>query len=716
MSSRSTLLGTAGLFLAVFLVYLHTQNPVFQGDDSPETIAACVTLGIQHPPGYPLHTLLGRLASLNPLANPGWRVNSLAALAGALAVILCFLSIREVLNRILGRPRFASWAAGGAALCLAFCQPFWGQCLSAKGGIYTLQAVFLGLNLWLLVKMSLEPGDKRWFLWLCLANGLGLSSHWETQVLFFPALGLALWRVRPVISRSTALTGLLLAVAGLSVWCYLPLRSRLDPAVDWGHPASLRQFFWVLLRSQYTGMEAGFVGALKNALTGQGPFAAAWERWPPVAAQARRVVFNFATGLGPGLWCLSLAGLWDLKRRREKALFSFNLALWATFILLIIFYFSLEADSLWILDVFMLPLYFSQAFLAGLGFALAADGLWAAWESRRGALPAAGALALAAAACLSPGVIQCFVQSSRVDQKANFGPYDNGRNLLDSIQQDGLFLAEGDELIFSTCYFQEVEGRRLDIASLPSSHLSFPWGVGMLARRHPGLGLPADLPSRAGVESYYREVVDSLVRRQAGTRPLYTGLSHPMLQHFFQAWEPRWAVSGASLEFMAEAGAARPAVSLLSTLRQRLFLMPPVSPGIWENYDRSDLARAWLLTGLEAAGHAVPADSRPQNWYLRQAVHLVPSYDRAEFWNLWGLGMARLEKFDQALPAFRESALLKPGVKVLVSLSNVQLRTGSYPEAAASAKRALALDPNSQIAAYSLQQALNAIDKSGTSH
>ena len=39
-------------------------------DDSPETIIAGATLSIQHPPGYPLHSLLGRPAVL---ALPGSR-------------------------------------------------------------------------------------------------------------------------------------------------------------------------------------------------------------------------------------------------------------------------------------------------------------------------------------------------------------------------------------------------------------------------------------------------------------------------------------------------------------------------------------------------------------------------------------------------------------------------------------------------------------------
>ncbi len=73
------------VFLACWAAYAHTLNPAFRADDSPETIAASVTLGIQHPPAYPLYTLMGRLFSFIPLGAPAFRLNFMAAFFGALA-------------------------------------------------------------------------------------------------------------------------------------------------------------------------------------------------------------------------------------------------------------------------------------------------------------------------------------------------------------------------------------------------------------------------------------------------------------------------------------------------------------------------------------------------------------------------------------------------------------------------------------------------------
>ncbi|MGB1597536.1 MAG: protein O-mannosyl-transferase family, partial [Promethearchaeia archaeon] len=42
-------------------VFAATQFPTVPGGDSGELIVAACSLGIPHPPGYPLHTMLGHL-------------------------------------------------------------------------------------------------------------------------------------------------------------------------------------------------------------------------------------------------------------------------------------------------------------------------------------------------------------------------------------------------------------------------------------------------------------------------------------------------------------------------------------------------------------------------------------------------------------------------------------------------------------------------------
>src|SRR5271157_4576646 len=75
--------------IALSQLYLYTMFPAFKNDDSPETITSAYTLGICHPPGYPLFTMAGKVFSLLPVGSPAFRVNLFSVF---LAVIILFLS------------------------------------------------------------------------------------------------------------------------------------------------------------------------------------------------------------------------------------------------------------------------------------------------------------------------------------------------------------------------------------------------------------------------------------------------------------------------------------------------------------------------------------------------------------------------------------------------------------------------------------------------
>src|ERR671917_1532040 len=63
---------------AVFALYLVTLAPSAAMWDAGEYVAAAYRLGIPHPPGNPFFVLLGRVASLAPIApNVAMRLNVL---------------------------------------------------------------------------------------------------------------------------------------------------------------------------------------------------------------------------------------------------------------------------------------------------------------------------------------------------------------------------------------------------------------------------------------------------------------------------------------------------------------------------------------------------------------------------------------------------------------------------------------------------------------
>ncbi|OXB57949.1 hypothetical protein ASZ78_009356 [Callipepla squamata] len=82
---------------AVVAVYAGTLQPALPGGDAGELITAAYELGVAHPPGYPLFTLLAGLAMrLLPGGSAAGRVNLLGAVLGAAAAALLFYTVLRV--------------------------------------------------------------------------------------------------------------------------------------------------------------------------------------------------------------------------------------------------------------------------------------------------------------------------------------------------------------------------------------------------------------------------------------------------------------------------------------------------------------------------------------------------------------------------------------------------------------------------------------------
>jgi hypothetical protein len=95
------------VFLISFTVYLKTLCPTVYVGDSGELIAAAYTLGIPHPPGYPLFTILGKVfITLIPIGSIAYRVNLLSAFfASSTVMVLYFFMLKLVKGDISFKPK-----------------------------------------------------------------------------------------------------------------------------------------------------------------------------------------------------------------------------------------------------------------------------------------------------------------------------------------------------------------------------------------------------------------------------------------------------------------------------------------------------------------------------------------------------------------------------------------------------------------------------------
>ncbi|XP_026509990.1 transmembrane protein 260 isoform X2 [Terrapene carolina triunguis] len=129
--------GFAGaLGAAVAAAYAATLPPSVPGGDSGELITAAYELGVAHPPGYPLFTLLAKLViGLFPFGSIAYRVNLLCGLLGAGAASLLYYTVF----------RLSGSYAGGvlAAGVFSFSRLTWQWSISAE--VFSLNNLFVGL-------------------------------------------------------------------------------------------------------------------------------------------------------------------------------------------------------------------------------------------------------------------------------------------------------------------------------------------------------------------------------------------------------------------------------------------------------------------------------------------------------------------------------------------------------------------------------------------
>ncbi|MFN4294408.1 MAG: protein O-mannosyl-transferase family [Thermoflexales bacterium] len=214
----------AALFLAAVAFYTLTLNGDVQPADSGELQIAAVTLGIPHPPGYPLFTMLGWLLAQAPVGSPYARVSFLSVIASAITLVMVSLTVQRALSPAGCAP--ASRLAAGllAALALGGSTTFWAQATTTN--IRSLTALFTALMLYASAR-SHATGRASSLALFAAAFGLGVGHH-ISLVFIGVALGAHVlyltWRADRHGFWRAASGALGIFAATQLVWLYLPLR------------------------------------------------------------------------------------------------------------------------------------------------------------------------------------------------------------------------------------------------------------------------------------------------------------------------------------------------------------------------------------------------------------------------------------------------------------------------------------------------------------
>ncbi len=162
-------------------LYVRTLAPTILPSNSGEFQFVANILGIAHPPGYPLFTMLGKLFTLITVGDVAYRVNLMSAFFAALTLALLSRTVRRATGSALGG------VAG--ALALGASTTFWAQATTAN--VRSLTAFFTAIMLFALVSYANRRREV-YLILFALAFGLGITHHGSLVFLLLPFIAFLL--------------------------------------------------------------------------------------------------------------------------------------------------------------------------------------------------------------------------------------------------------------------------------------------------------------------------------------------------------------------------------------------------------------------------------------------------------------------------------------------------------------------------------------------
>lgn len=442
--------------------------------DGGEITTVLWMLGIAHPTGYPLFTLLGHAFVLIPFFREVvLRANLFAVVTDSLAggmFYFVFVEAQHVLlssETISGNKKnkqkppkknteetsgdkdlIIKLVSAAAALSLVFSKTFWTQSTVVES--YPLQLLLFGAILFTWLRFYSTPTNFRAFL-AGLTLGLGFTNH-MTTVLTVPALiflfvsGYRQKKARLSLLRFIIFGGFL---AGL-LYLYLPIRASQHPLMNWGNPHNLQRFVWHVTAKQFRTWMFSSFDVFQHQL---GIF------FSGLYTELRITILVVVIGM-----------IVSLSSHRRY--------FWLVTILLLSDLFYAANYSIHNIDSYFLLGYISLALFAAIGFRFLVDRFSNMVHSRS---------AFVVILLLFPA-ISAFSNYSRVDASKDFSVEMYTRDILTSLPKNSLVLSyQWDDFVAPSLYYQNVDGLRTDVIVIDKELLRRSWYVAQVHERFSSL-------------------------------------------------------------------------------------------------------------------------------------------------------------------------------------------------------------------------------------
>ncbi|MBU1423304.1 MAG: DUF2723 domain-containing protein [Bacteroidetes bacterium] len=519
-----------GLSVGIFIVYLITLAPTVSFIDSGELSAVAATLGIAHPTGYPLFTILGWLFTKLPIDNTIiYKLNIMSALYGAASAYFFFLFLVSILEFLaLGQAQTKNVRPGqtsvsfpklyrsiipavGGTLLLAFSPTYWSQAVAVE--VYSLHILFLSLILLTFfnaVKVFLlhksnpqkEKPTIRELSVFALLLGMSFTNH-MTTILLMPGLIYMFFFVYGFTRDTWRLILILLVafVAGLSFYLYFPVRAANSPLLNWGNPVDLEKIFWHLSGKQYRVWIFSSTDA--------------------AVKQFKYFINDLPKEFNYIFLIVCLLGIWSLyKRRRELLIFTILLFIGCVG-------YSINYD-IHDIDSYFLLAYFTLATWIAIGIQFILTRI-----RKSSTVICASTLFVIITFLPLAGNYQ------DVDESRNYYVEDYTKNMFESIDPNGIIISfQWDYFVSASYYYQLVEGFRSDVVVIDKELLRRSWYFKQLETQHPQVIKQSKLEIDAflielykfehnlpyayeAIENRFAEVIRSIIEKNIDEQAVY---------------------------------------------------------------------------------------------------------------------------------------------------------------------------------------------------
>ncbi|KAL3874363.1 hypothetical protein ACJMK2_037389 [Sinanodonta woodiana] len=454
------------------VIYTYTTFPGLPGGDSGELITAAHELGVSHPPGYPLFTILSWLAiRIIPVGSVAWRVGFLNCILSAVAAAVFSATILR-LQCSLGAAIFGTFLFFLGKL-------MWTWSITAE--VFGMNNLFVALLLYLMVCFEDAEGPKQFTISRIGAFVCGLALCNQHTIVVY-VICVAVWVILCLKSRKSlhlpALFQLSLCLlCGLLPYLYLPLSAYLRLGRwTWGDQTTLTGFLTHFLRKEYGTFDLSSSrkdGA--NVLNG-----------------LRAYLFHYIEEYSLIGCCFTIMGLHALicrLRMGKEHCLLVSLLMCVVYLLFFSWRANLDLDNplfLGVVERFWMQSDAVLLLISALGFADACRFITKI-HSMMPRIKFDVILSLAVAA------IQIQKNISVCNQRNNTVVQDFAYNVIDSMPQGAIVLTHGDLPSNTLRYLYLCENYRPDLQIFDQEILTYEWSVPMMRESYPRIQFPGDL-------------------------------------------------------------------------------------------------------------------------------------------------------------------------------------------------------------------------------